>query len=327
MTSAVNTSSLRLPCIALVLLAVSCDSSVPLQLPGAASVAGQQSEGSVEPLAPTCPAPEDSPASLRFGATPYAGPDVLKEQFGPVVGYLGESLGRTVELVSADSYSDLLDRLERGEVDFVSLSPLSYVLARERMPCLQLMLTQVTNGSTYYSSHIVVRQDSHFDSLDDLRGKRFAFVSRDSTSGYLFPRAYLVERGVDPDNYFSQVVFGVNHIRTIRMLLNGQVDAAATFSNVFSPARSEGVDVGSLRVLAITGRIPYDAVCARPGLDRALVQRAARSLYDLNSTTEEGRKHLRKVVVDINGWIYTQDSEYDSVRVNRKLTQPAEAAR
>ena len=279
-----------------------------------------------EALPQECPVPTEVPKALRFGATPYAGPEVLKEQFEPIVNYLSESLERPVQLVPTDSYGALLDQLERGEVDLVSLSPLTYVRAKERMPCLQQMVMQVTNGSTYYSSHIVVRQDAPLASMKDLKGKRMAFVSKDSTSGYLFPVAYLQENGIDVENYFGEVVFAGDHLRAIDMLLAGEVDATATFSNIFSPARADGIDVGALRVLAITGRIPYDAVCARPGLDRKLVEEVALHLFHLNSTTAEGRANLRKVVVDINGWIYTRDSEYDSVRINQRRVNAAEGS-
>lgn len=309
----VNTFVLTIVC----LLSVACHSSSSTSDDKTASPA-QSGTPRPEALPQECPAPTEVPDTLRFGATPYAGPEVLREQFEPIVNYLSESLERPVRLVPTDSYGALLEQLEKGEVDLVSLSPLTYVRAKERMPCLQQMLMQVTNGSTYYSSHIVVHQDAPLASVEDLKDKRIAFVSEDSTSGYLFPVAYLQENGIDVDDYFDKVVFAGDHLRAINMLLTGEVDAAATFSNIFSPARADGIDVGSLRVLAITGRIPYDAVCARPGLDRKLVEEVAMHLFHLNSTTAQGRANLRKVVVDINGWIYTRDSEYDSVRINRR---------
>ncbi len=79
------------------------------------------------------------------------------------------------------------------------------------------------------------------------------------------------------------------------------------------PARRAGLDVGNLRVLAVTGRIPYDAVVAHPDLAPSLAAAVQDALARLNSTTEEGRRLLGRVV-DMSGWVPSVDSVYAPVR-------------
>ena len=266
-----------------------------------------------EPMAAECPVGEVVPEVIRFGVTPYFGYSVIEEQFEPILEYLEEKTGHRFELVRAESYARLIEMVEKKEVDIFSLSPLSYVRASERLPCLQLMLTQFAEGSVYYRGYIVVRAESPYETLEDLKGAPIAMLHENSTSGHLFPRAYMLERGIDADRYF-RVVKADNHAHAMKLLVEEKkVEAAATFSAVFQPLRDRGIDAGNVRVLAITGRIPYDAVCAQPHLSRSLVVDVARHLYRLNSTTEEGRKVIRNLI-DMNGWIFTRDSIYDPVR-------------
>ena len=52
-------------------------------------------------------------------------------------------------------------------------------------------LASLRQGSKTYRSQVVVRADSGITSIDQLRGKKFAFVDPASASGFLFPNALL----------------------------------------------------------------------------------------------------------------------------------------
>jgi len=260
-----------------------------------------------------CEFEREWPETIRIGVTPYVGSAVVEAEFSGVVEYLAHELRRPVRFVPSVGYSDLVEKLERNEVDVVSLAPLSYVRAKDRSPCMALLLTQVSRGSTHYSSYIMVRASSDISTINDLVGRSFAFAPADSASGYLFPRAFLSRQGIDPDSAFSRVEHGTEHLSTLRLLAEGKVDAAATFDRAVQLGRRAGIDTGRLRVLAVTGHIPFDAVCARPGLNRDLAVRVQDALIRLNSTTEEGRDILVHEM-ELNGWVRTSDSLYDPVR-------------
>jgi len=50
------------------------------------------------------------------------------------------------------------------------------------------------DGRAVYCTDIVVRSDSEFDSVDDLRGARFAYTAEHSQSGWQAPRAFFADR-------------------------------------------------------------------------------------------------------------------------------------
>jgi len=260
-----------------------------------------------------CVPAEGEPEVIRFGATPYVGTRTIEKHFGPILDYLAAEVGVPVQLVTVRSYDELQERFEAGEVDVASLSPLVYVRAKEQLPCIQLLLTQVTQGSPYYSGYIVVRADSPVDSFAALRGKSIAFTSRNSASGDLFPRAFVRGQGHSPEEFFSKIDYRGDHLTALEALLEEEVDAAATFAAFMRPAREAGLDVSNLRVLAVTGRIPFDAICAGPHLPPGMAARVRDALFSLNTTGAKGRSILGDVI-DMNGWVMTDDSVYDSVR-------------
>jgi phosphonate transport system substrate-binding protein len=262
---------------------------------------------------PTCQLEDQWPATIRIGVTPYVGQKVMREEFQGIVDYLSKELKHPCAFVTSEGYADLVEKMKAGEVDIVSLAPLSYVRAKAGSPCTRLLLTQVSKGNLHYSSYIMVRAGTDITAVADLRGRPFAYASEDSASGYLFPRAFLLRQGLNPDTLFGRVEFGGDHLATIRLLAEGKVEAAATFARTVQLARLNGIDTGRLRVLAVTGRIPYDAVCARPGLNAELADRVQEALLRLNFTTDAGRQILEHEM-ELNGWVRTSDALYDPVR-------------
>lgn len=262
---------------------------------------------------PECPGGSLTPRTLRMGLGGFWGSKDSLDAYAPVAGFLSTRIGVPVELVPIEHYDDLVDKLSRGDVDVAKLPPLAYVKAHEKIPCLRLLRTMVVDGAVHYSGYVIVRRDSPVTDLRDLAGKRIAFVERSSASGYLFPLARLVSAGLSPGPDFNGALFLGSHEAVIRAVLDGTVDAGATFQGALKSARMKEIDTGSLRVLGVTGRIPLDALVVRPGLESGLVGAVTSALDALNNTSEKGRKALGGLQY-VNGWVPTSDAFYGAVR-------------
>jgi ABC-type phosphate/phosphonate transport system substrate-binding protein len=108
----------------------------------------------------------------------------------------------------------------------------------------------------FYSSIVVVRTDEPADRLAELAGRRVAFNSSDSLSGYVAFRQTLRE-AVDPAA-IEWIETG-SHRASVRAVAEGEADVAAIDSVCWSLAqRHEPAAVSRLRVL--------DATPLRPGL-------------------------------------------------------------
>jgi phosphonate transport system substrate-binding protein len=119
--------------------------------------------------------------------------------------------------------------------------------------------------------------------MNDLTSKRVAWVDRESSSGYYVPRLFLQGAGLDPTRLFAEEHFAGSHSSVVTAVLGGRVDLGATYCALGTGARESGgfakVDPGGpapplprgswtkegapqppLRVLAMTGAIPNDAL-------------------------------------------------------------------
>jgi len=209
----------------------------------------------------------------------------------------GSTLGRMLEVATGykvrtevpTSYVSTIEALCAGRVDIAFLAPFAYVLANTKCGA-DVRLVSVRANLPFYKSQIVYKADLNVKSLADLRGKRFAFVTPASASGYLFPAALLKKNGIDPDRFFSQVLFAGGHDRVILAVYTGSVDAGASFGDeVFSDARTTVIrqypDVkDKVKVLMYTDPIPNDTVSFRRDLPEDVKERTTKALFRIAET-------------------------------------------
>lgn len=270
--------------------------------------------GCQSPLRPANASDADAPRPIRaqrliIGVSAYYGANPT-EALEPLVHYLSRELGIPVTLRVAETYVELPALLERGEIDIAQLAPLAYVQLRRRQPGLQPIATPIVGGTPSYVGHIYVRSESPVKTLDDLRGQSIAFVSRDSSSGYLYPRELLRRRGENPNAFFSEELFVESHPDAQEAVLTGKAVAGAAFDATSDWTGQEERPEG-LRVIAKTERIPNDCIAARPGYDRGTVEAFRRALVALKPGVEEAESILG--ALKVNGWVPADATRYDRI--------------
>jgi len=255
---------------------------------------------------------------IRFGINRYMSHDEVLRKHTPLAEFLTVRLERPVELVILEEYEDLPRKIVSGELQFAALSPTAYVRAQRIRPGVRLLATPVKRGGiSSYQGVILARAESDVQTLDDLRGRIFCFTHRGSASGYLYPRAALRAAGIDPDADFSSTQSAGDHQRALGLLLSGDCDGAAVFSNAWR----ESPDFDRFRLLASTDEIPYDAYVA----SRVIPEEEANALREALLSLSPGLVEARAIVgpADIEGFVAVEDSAYDPVR---RLEELGEAA-
>ncbi len=154
-------------------------------------------------------------------------------RYKPVIAYLEKTLGVPVEFRNATDYAGVIEALNADKLQVAGLGPAAYAQAwivsgGEVEP----LAGQIANDGTFgYHSVVVVKTDSPYQKIEDLRGKKFAFADPNSTSGFQAPAFFLKEAGIDPENFFSNTAFSGSHENSIVALLNDTFDGAATWWN------------------------------------------------------------------------------------------------
>jgi phosphate/phosphite/phosphonate ABC transporter binding protein len=258
---------------------------------------------------------------LRLGRPPH-----LRDtgtEYGPLAAHLGAALGHPVEIRVPGSYDAVAAELAAGELDLALLTPFVYVKAKAQLPGLRLLAALLGEGAPKYLGYVVVRADSPVEQLVGLRGKRFGFVDQGSASGYLFPRALLLDHGLVPERDFAAVEYGGSHARVVEWVLAGTVDAGAVSSTTFVHMKGEAIG-NKLSIIGKTDWIPFDAFVAHPSVPEPVVTRLRQTLLTLNVRTPEGR-HVLTGITTTSGFVAVDDAHYDSVRaVARRLAGPGE---
>jgi phosphate/phosphite/phosphonate ABC transporter binding protein len=254
---------------------------------------------------------------LKFGFTPVLSEAEMREEFQPLMVYMTKSTGIEVTLYIAKSYGDLRDQMEAGKVDIGSFSPFAYVDAMTGGK-IKIIAQSILDYSAFYKGLIITRKDSGMTGLADLKGKRFAFVDPKSASGYVYPRAMLIEKGFDPDKFFKETVFSGGHDKVILAVLEGKVEAGAIYDGALAISKGKGLKTEELTTIASTDPIPHDAIVVRSDLDDVTTKKIQKALIDLEKT-EEGKKAIAKSKKKLTGHILADDKTFDVVRRTAKI--------
>jgi phosphonate transport system substrate-binding protein len=260
-----------------------------------------------------------NPVTMAF--VPSADSTKVLASGEPLARLLTEATNLNFKVSVPTSYTAVIEAMGSGQVDVGWLAPFAYVLAHDKNGS-QVILSSLRQGSKTYHSQIVVRADSGINNLEQLRGKKFAFVEPASASGFLFPNALLAGQGIDYKTYFSDTLFAGGHDKVIIAVYNKQVDGGATFGNSIDtgpPTDARTLVTSTLpdvmtaiKPIAQTDPIPNDTVSVRRGLDDNVTKLIRDGLLYVQSTAD-GKKVLRDLY-NIDGLATADDKDYDTIR-------------
>jgi phosphonate transport system substrate-binding protein len=255
---------------------------------------------------------------LRVGFVPAEDAQQVMQNAQPIVDILQKQLGMEIQPFVAADYTGVVEALRVNKLDVAFLTPASYVLARNEAN-VKVVLKSERKGIAAYYAAIITRADSGIHRLEDLRGKTFAFGDALSTTGNIFPRKMFKERGIDPVRDFKQILYSGGHDATVLAVLNGKVDAGATYAN--SPDSEDTAwmrylknpeDVKKIRAIAFSEPIPADNLVINGNLDDAIAKKVEEIFLQL-SRDPKGKQMMRDLY-QIDGFVAATDRDYDSVR-------------
>ena len=220
------------------------------------------------------------PAPLKLGVGLFQ-PDKEKNDatYKPLAAYLATKLGRPVELRTVDTWEGLAKSLANGETDVALMGPWGYVLANHHAGA-QAVSTILYDGKPEYFAILVTHPDSGIKTLADLKGKTFAFGDKGSTSGYLIPLHHFMTQGIDPDTYFSKVLY-TKHQAIETQVTSGELDAGADYNRNRNAMIEQGlIKAERSKVIWQSAPLPNDAVAVSKALwaDQAFVAKLRAAL-------------------------------------------------
>ena len=254
---------------------------------------------------------------LRIGLVPFETGEELLRNIQPLLDVIEKGMGVEVRPSVAADYTGVVEALKSKQLDVAFLSPASYVLAQQEAG-VKIIVKSQRNGSPYYYGAIIVRADSPIRTVKDLKGHTFSFGDPISTTGHIFARKMMLEAGLKPDTDLDKVIYSGSHDATILAVLNGKVDAGATYADDnqgHSSAWSRFLspeDVKKIRVVAYTEAIPSDSICVSKEFPDAEAQRLQKTILDY-SRSPEGAALIKKLY-HFDGYVAATDADYKAIR-------------
>lgn len=214
----------------------------------------------VVPAAPAAPAAgAEAPAADEVDRTGwpeifrvgfFGGDDAEKtmQEAEPFRIYMEAKLSIPVETFTGGSYTAVIEAMRAGQVEGMLVGPFAYVLAVQEAQAEALGVAvgfeQASVGydptiPTHYYSVIFTKKGTGIVTLEDLRGKDFAFVDPGSASGHLAPRTHLVKNGLDPEKDLN-LIFAGSHPTSVLSVWNDKTPAGATYEDNLYRLQAEG---------------------------------------------------------------------------------------
>ncbi len=255
-------------------------------------------------------------AALRVSAIPDEAPTELQRKFKPLGDYLKKETGLDVQFTPVTDYAAVVEGLAHQKIDLAWLGGFTFVQARLRTNGGAVPIVQRAEDEKF-TSRFIVPLDSSARTLQDLKGKNFAFGSPSSTSGHLMPRHVLGKAGINAETDFKAVAFSGAHDATVAFVASGRADAGVLNASVMDKlVEARNPNAAKVRVLATTPPYYDYNWTVRPGLDPALVKKLTAAFLKLDPARPE-----HKEIMDLqraSRFIPTQSSNYDGIEAAAK---------
>lgn len=235
---------------------------------------------------------------------PVESAGAMYKRFLPLKYYLERSLNVPVVIRIAKDYESAINELGSGQVHMAYLDPAAYCEVRARyFDKVTPLVRAVAKESTSSRSVLVAKSGTAIEKIVDVREKRLAFGSRQSSFSYLIPLAMLNDVGIGIKDLAS-VSYLEQEDRVALSVLVGNHDVGAMSELVAAKYIDDG-----LRIIKRSEIVPQFVLCASIGLSPE-----QRSEIVKNLTSVHGRDTLSAIDKDME-FIAAEDRDFDVIRV------------
>jgi phosphonate transport system substrate-binding protein len=132
-----------------------------------------------------------------FGVISTVSPTEDAKKLAPLLSYLSKEVGQKVSFKTGKNYTDTIEKFSSGEFEIGFIGPSPYIIATKKEKNLEILAGVETKGKPFFHGVIVARKDNaDINSVADLKGKKFAFGSKESTLSFYTPAKALLDANV-----------------------------------------------------------------------------------------------------------------------------------
>lgn len=249
--------------------------------------------------------------TIKIAVSAMISPKETLGVYTEILNYIGEKIGKKVEMVQRKTYDEVNELVEKQEVlaAFVCSGP--YVNGHDKFG-MEIIAVPQMYGNTVYYSYILVSKDSPIKNFDELRGKNFAFTDPKSNTGKIVPTYILAKMGETPDSFFKKYIFTGSHDNSIEAVSKKLVDGAAVDHLIYEYLKATKPDfVAGTKVIEKHGPYGIPPIVMNPKTDTKIKDQLREILLNMDKDPK-GKELIKKLMID--KFVVGKDEDYASVR-------------
>lgn len=269
----------------------------------------------------------DAFPTVRWGMSASESEEERRSRYGPATDYLSKALGVDVDVRVTADVAGVVEALLSRQIEMYFFGPLGYATAWvvTNGNLVPMVSNLDESGGWGYRGTIIVRTDSDIQTLEDLRGRSFAFSDPGSTSGYLIPQFLFRNMQIKPESYFSAIGFSGGNNNSVFAVVNGTYDAAASWEQ--NPERSVPgrmvsrglIKPDSTRVIWHSDIIPGSVIGTRADLPAEMIDAIRAAMEALPTASPEALAAMSDK--QASGMRTVTHADYEGIVEMRKLDQ------
>lgn len=229
---------------------------------------------------PTDPKKFKNPSTLVFTYTPVEDPAVYAKIFEPFTQNLSQCTGKKVVFYQVQSNAAEIEAMRSGRLHVGGFSTGPTAYAVNIAGAIPFAVKGTEKEFQGYNLIVIVKKDSPFQKLPDLKGKKLAHTAPSSNSGHMAPMALFPAEGLKPETDYK-ILFSGKHDQSILGVNSGDYDAAAVASDVFHRMATRGqIKEDDFRIIYRSTKFPTSSFAYAHDLEPTLRDKMLKCFYD-----------------------------------------------
>ena len=198
---------------------------------------------------PTDPSRLKDPATLIFAYSPVENPAVYQTVYQPFMDHLASCTGKRIVYYPVQNNAAQIEAMRSGRLHISGFATGVVGFAVNLAGAVPFAVIGSEKGVSGYKLFALVKTESAYKALPDLKGKKVAHTSPSSNSGNLAPRVFFPDLGLKPDEDYKPFMSG-GHDKSVMGVASGDYDMAPVASDVYERMVARGaVKADALRVI------------------------------------------------------------------------------
>lgn len=232
---------------------------------------------------PTDPKQLVNPSTIIFSYTPVEDPAVYAKVWDTFIKHLEKTTGKRVAFFPVQSNAAQLEAMRSGRLHVAGVNTGGNPIAVNCAGFVPFAIMASKGGTFGYEMEIIVPADSPIKTPADIKGKKLAFTSPTSNSGFKAPSALLESEFKLVAKRDFEPVFSGKHDNSVLGVANKDYDAAAIANEVmFRMFDRKVVDPKKIRTIYKSETFPTTGYGHVYNLDPQLAEKIRQAFFSFD---------------------------------------------